>query len=49
MTQFDEHEEIPTVVVAEGGIDHLRDLQRSLRSAGIESRITSPPAAQCSS
>jgi hypothetical protein len=36
-------------IVAEGAIDHLRDLQRTLRSAGIEAQITSPPAAKCSS
>jgi hypothetical protein len=38
-----------THIVAEGTIDHLRDLQRTLRAAGIEARITSPPKAQCSS
>ena len=36
-------------IVAEGAIDHLRDLQRTLRTAGIEAQITSPPAAKCSS
>jgi hypothetical protein len=38
-----------THIVAEGAIDHLRDLQRVLRTAGIEAQITSPPAAKCSS
>jgi hypothetical protein len=38
-----------THIVAEGVIDHLRELQRVLRSAGIASEITSPPKAQCSS
>jgi hypothetical protein len=36
-------------IVAEGVIDHLRDLQRVLRSNDIASEITSPPKAQCGS
>lgn len=36
-------------IVAEGVFDHLRDMQRVLRSADIVSEITSPPKAQCSS
>jgi hypothetical protein len=36
-------------IVAEGVIDHLRELQRFLRGAGIEARITSPPKEKCSS
>jgi len=36
-------------IVAEGTMDHLRELQRALREVDIEARITSPPRAQCSS
>jgi hypothetical protein len=38
-----------THIIAEGAIDHLRDLQRVLRTQGIDSQIASPPKAQCSS
>lgn len=38
-----------TYVVAEGGLDHLRALQRRLRSCEIASEITSPPKKFCSS
>lgn len=44
---MDSREEIH--IVAEGTMDHLRELQRTLRDADIEARITSPPPAQCSS
>lgn len=43
------HHDLHAHVVAEGGLDHLKSLQRTLQLAGIESQITSPPAKNCSS
>jgi hypothetical protein len=37
------------VVVAEGGLDHLRELRRALAEGGVGSEIVAPPAAKCSS
>jgi hypothetical protein len=36
-------------VIAEGGTDHLREIQGILRSAGIAGEIVAPPKSQCSS
>ena len=36
-------------VIAQGGLDHLRDLQRVLRRAGIASDLVRPPKEKCSS
>ena len=36
-------------VVAEGGLDHLRALQRRLKAREIASEITAPPKKFCSS
>jgi hypothetical protein len=37
------------VVVAEGGLAHLREIEAALGAAGIAARIVRPPPAQCSS
>jgi hypothetical protein len=39
----------PTHVVAEGGLDQLKRIQRLLGDAGIVAEIVAPPAAKCSS
>lgn len=36
-------------VVAEGGLDHLRRLERRLKARSIEAEIVSPPKKFCSS
>lgn len=43
------HENTQSTVIAEGGTDSLRELQRSLARAGIVSEIVRPPAKDCSS
>jgi hypothetical protein len=42
-------EEPKTTVVAQGTLDHLRDIQTAFRAEGIESFIERPPPAHCSS
>lgn len=41
--------EIQTTVIAQGGFEHLRELQNAFRVEGLESHILRPPAEQCSS
>jgi hypothetical protein len=41
------HDDKP--VIAEGGFDHLKSLQRLLQASRIESEIVAPPAKNCSS
>ncbi|MBL8861849.1 MAG: hypothetical protein JNK02_07530 [Planctomycetes bacterium] len=36
-------------VVAEGGLDHLRRLERALAAIGIASEVVAPPREKCSS
>lgn len=36
-------------VVAQGGLDQLKQFQRVLRAAGVSSEITAPPGAGCGS
>jgi hypothetical protein len=42
-------EEPQHTVVAQGDLDHLREIQTAFRAAGIESQIERPPPAHCSS
>jgi len=36
-------------VVAEGVLDHLRELRRTLAQGGVGAEIVAPPAQHCSS
>jgi hypothetical protein len=42
-------DELRTTVIAQGGFEHLREMQTLFREAGLESEIVRPPAEQCSS
>jgi hypothetical protein len=39
----------PSAVIAEGATDSLREIQRALTRAGIESELVRPPPEHCSS
>lgn len=36
-------------VIAQGSLDHLREIQRSLARRGISSEVQRPPAGKCGS
>lgn len=38
-----------STVIAEGATDGLREIQRTLKGAGIESEIVRPPPQHCTS
>lgn len=42
------HSDISTAVIAEGGFDHLREIQRALQAAGLPSEVVRPPPERCS-
>lgn len=43
------HTHAGQLVIAEGGTDHLKNVQRMLARAGVTAEIVAPPAAKCSS